>query len=71
MNNTYWLNNGKYQKEYDKISELIPPEGFTDNKYINLLIAISKLYYRHFNDGDNLEHFENLIKKYVLPFEKD
>lgn len=51
MENTYWNKNGKYQKEYNKLWELVPNKGYTDNKYINALIAISKWYYDLYNNG--------------------
>lgn len=51
MKNTYWNETGKYQKEYDKLWKLIPPTGWSDNKYINLLIAVSKRYHDLYNNG--------------------
>ena len=48
----YWNNNGKYQKEYLKLwDEFVPNEGYTDDKYINLLISTGKRYYDLYNNG--------------------
>lgn len=51
MENTYWNETGKYQKEYDKLWKLIPPTGWSKYKYINLLIAVSKRYHDLYNNG--------------------
>ena len=51
MENTYWNKNGRYQKEYNELWNLVPNKGYTDNKYINALIAISKWYYDLYNNG--------------------
>jgi len=49
---TYWNHNGKYEKEYNQLWEkYVPSEGYTDNKYINALIAMSKMYYDAYNNG--------------------
>ena len=58
-NKTYWNSNGKYEKEYNQLWEqYVPSEGYTDNKYINALISMSKMYYDVYNNGlcneDNL-----------------
>jgi len=49
---TYLNGEGKYQKEYDMINDnLVPSQGFTDNIYVNAVIALSKIYYDYFNNG--------------------
>lgn len=66
MKNTYWNENGKYQKEYDKLYEkFVPSTGYTGNKYINLLIATSKRYYDLYNNGLGNEDtlYDYCIKK--------
>ena len=52
--NTYWNNQGKFQKQYDYYyNKLVPPEGDADNSIGNLIRIVSKIYYRKFNDGDS------------------
>ena len=54
--NTYWTCNGKYQKEYDELWErLVPSEGKAVTKAGEVLRAVSRIYYRWFNDGDRLQ----------------
>ena len=70
IENSYWNNNGKYQEKYVQLEKLTPSEGWTDNTYINLLTAISNIYYRFYNDGDteiseyNFEKFQEGIEKF-------
>lgn len=68
MKNTYWNSNGKYQQEADKLSELMPDMGYTNNEYVNLFITVSHIYYRRYNDGDLFTEFEECISKYIEPF---
>ena len=54
--NTYWTCNGKYQKDYDELWErLVPLEGKAVTKAGEVLRAVSRIYYRWFNDGDRLQ----------------
>ncbi len=56
MDNTYWNNNGKHQKEYETMWErLVPGEGPAATVAGELLRAVSRLYYRWFNDGDRIQ----------------
>ncbi len=56
MENTYWHRNGKHQATYSKLwDELIPPTGSAKTKEGELLRAMSRLYYRWYNDGDKIE----------------
>lgn len=48
---TYWNSNGKYQDWVDKISETMPDMYYTDNKYMNVFIAMNKVYYDIYNNG--------------------
>jgi len=66
----YWNGNGKYQEESDKINDLMPGYGYTDNDYMNLFISISNIYSRVYNDGDSFIEFDEKIG-YITPFEKD
>ena len=53
LGNSYWDDNGAYQKEYDSLyEELVPPSG--EAKCINgkMLRAISRLYYDFCNNGN-------------------
>lgn len=55
---TYWNNNGKFQAEYHELfKKLIPGNGPASTRPGELLRAISKLYYRWFNDGDRIQPF--------------
>jgi len=66
--NSYWGKNGKYQEDVNKLNELMPDYGYTTNKYMNLFITISKIYYRKYNDGDSIFEFEERVTKYIEPF---
>ena len=55
-NNIYWTCNGKYQKEYDELwARLVPPEGKAVTKAGEVLRAVSRIYYRWYNDGDRIQ----------------
>lgn len=45
MKNTYWNNEGQYQKEYDEMRKA--GHKFTKNSQ-----AVCRRYYRYYNDGD-------------------
>ena len=49
--NTYWNGNGKYQDWTDKVNETMPSMYDTDNKYMNIFIAMSNIYYEIYNNG--------------------
>lgn len=67
----YWNNNGKYQEWVDKINDTMPDMYDTDNKYMNVFIVISKIYYDIYNNGggniedgcydDKLRTIENFV----------
>lgn len=69
-NGCYWNGNGKYQNEADKISKLIPDVGYTNNKYMNLFIIASNIYYDVYNNGGcNLKYsYDKPITTYLMPF---
>jgi len=71
--NTYWNENGKHQEENNRLSDLMPNWGWTDNRYVNLFIFASRVYYDvNNNGGGNLKG--SLLKKmdkYLLPFAED
>jgi len=46
----------------------MPDYGYTTNDYMNLFVAISKVYYRKYNDGDSIFEFEKIVVKYIEPF---
>ena len=55
-NNIYWMGNGKYQKEYDELWErLVPSQGNAVTKAGELLRAVSRIYYRWYNDCDRIQ----------------
>lgn len=53
--NTYWNRNGKYQEWAEKVNKTKPRMYDTDNKYMNLFIAMNKIYYEIYNNsGGNI-----------------
>ena len=54
MSKALYLNNqGKYQKDYDSLyKKLVPSNGHASTPQGELLAAVSKMYYRYYNDGD-------------------
>ena len=60
MENTYWNSNGKHQKEYEALWErLVPVEGKAVTNAGEPLRAVSRLYYRWYNDGDRIQSVLN------------
>jgi hypothetical protein len=51
---TYWNHAGKYEAEMGKLwKELVPGSGPAETLAGEVLRCVSKIYYRHFNDGDS------------------
>jgi hypothetical protein len=48
---SYWNNNGKYERLYEKLFKLVPSEGKSDNKHIEAIRCISNIYYDFYNNG--------------------
>lgn len=62
---SYWNNEGKYQKEYEELSKLIPDNGPAESVLVDLIRNISNCYYDHYNNGDckwdhKKEQFQNI-----------
>ena len=56
MDNIYWMCSGKYQKDYDELWErLVPSRGNAATKAGEVLRAVSRIYYRWYNDGDRIQ----------------
>ncbi len=56
MGNSYWNNNGRFQKEYEALwKRLVPAEGPAVTKAGEALRAMARIYYRWYNDGDKIE----------------
>jgi hypothetical protein len=54
--NTYWGDNGRFQKEYDEVSKLIPAVGEVEdgkgkNKCLERLRRVCNAYYDVYNNG--------------------
>lgn len=50
---SYWGATGKYEADYTRLYEkLVPPYGPCETLEGELLRFVSKVYYRHNNDGD-------------------
>lgn len=66
---TYWNNDGKYQKDMEKFTDLIPNEGESDNPKIELLRNATNIYYDYNNNGfcnkDNYEVAVAVVKKHT------
>jgi hypothetical protein len=64
---TYWNDKGKYQKEYDLLSEImIPMRGDSATKQGQLLRAISNFYHERYNNGhcNPIGVYTKYIRKY-------
>lgn len=70
MENTYWNEKGKFQKEADTILNLMPNVGKTSNPFLNLFITATGLYYDVYNNGGcNIrECFMRDIENYIKPY---
>lgn len=51
MKQIYWNQQGKYQDWVNEINKTMPDMYYTDNKYMNVFIAISNIYYDVYNNG--------------------
>lgn len=51
MENTYWSNKGKFQADYDRLVELMPPSGKSDTVAGELIRATSRIGYQFYNNG--------------------
>jgi hypothetical protein len=49
--NTYWNNNGLYQKDYEALMRLIPYREEAETNELNLLRTFNNLYYDLYNNG--------------------
>lgn len=69
----YWSNAGRLSNEYNELyNKLVPSSGKADTIEGEVLRAASKIYYRHYNDGDSfnqasfdqLEPYIGTVKSY-------
>jgi len=51
MKNSYWNNNGKYQREYNELKFLVPRMGKATTVAGELLRSVNRLYYDFYNNG--------------------
>jgi hypothetical protein len=51
MQNTYWNNNGTYEAEAQKLSELVPMMGECETFKGEVFRAATKIYYDYYNNG--------------------
>jgi hypothetical protein len=59
---TYWCHHGRYEKTYHKLyAALVPDQGNCQTVEGEILRAISKLYYRFYNDGDLVRYIRHDI----------
>lgn len=62
----YWHGNGRLSNEYKELyAKLVPGSGAANTIEGEVLRAASKIYYRHYNDGDE---FNEASFKQLLPF---
>jgi hypothetical protein len=47
----YWNSQGKYQGWVNETGKTMPSMYYTDNKYMNIFIAMNKVYYDIYNNG--------------------
>ena len=53
LGNSYWGNNGVYQKQYDELYEkLVPLSGEAETIHGEMIRAVSRLYYDFCNNGN-------------------
>lgn len=73
MENTYWNECGKNQELLKKIEEITPNWGKTGNKYVDLFLVSSNLYYDVYNNGGGniRDCYVDSIEKYIKPFADD
>jgi hypothetical protein len=65
---TYWNNNGKFQKEYEKLYEqLVPKEGEAPTQEGELLRCISQFYYDRYNNGhcNNMSYAMKIVNSFL------
>lgn len=51
MENTYWNDSGKFQKEFDELVKLMPMMGASEVKAGELIRAANRLAYDFYNNG--------------------
>lgn len=51
LENTYWNNKGKYQKQADILQEFVPEQGSSEYTDIELFRIASNVYYDIYNNG--------------------
>lgn len=73
MEKKYWNGTGKYQKELERMEQLIPIMGRTDNKYMNLFLVATNIYYDVYNNGGcNISCcYMDDVEKYLIPFNSE
>ena len=65
--NTYWTENGKYEKQGKAIKHLVPDSGEADTQHIEMLRVVTNCYYDLYNngggnwDGNRAKQFEYII----------
>lgn len=71
--NSYWFDNGKHQDTADQLYRLKPDWGMTENKYMNLFLCASNVYYDVYNNGGcNLnDNYPKKIEEYLFPFAEE
>jgi hypothetical protein len=65
MENTYWDETGAYQKDYDRLVELLPYKMAEANTIAGeMLLAIGTLWYEFYNNGmeNNTSHAVNMLR---------
>lgn len=76
--NSYWTEKGKYKYEYTELWKYVPIIGYADNKYLDALIAMHKMYYDLHDNGlcnknilqEDLEKYLNAVKDELNVSEK-
>ena len=62
---SYWENKGKYQKANDFLfKKLVPSYGSSGSNLGEALRLVSRVYYRHYNDGDT---YSDCVHERMVP----
>lgn len=62
---SYWSNKGKYQKANDFLfKKLVPAYGSSGSNLGEALRLVSRVYYRHYNDGDT---YSDCVHEQMVP----
>lgn len=59
MSGNYWGNGGMHKERLEEFNNLLPESGSSDKLEIEQFRAITRLYYRYYNDGDKISNYND------------